>query len=477
MRTPIAVLLCLLTTVACTAHRAPVASTEAVPADKPFVMAIAPFHVPTPGAEAEAQAERVRTERVLTSLVGAGVVKIVQASGMPPSEAQQAVALARASGADGILWGSISLQEGKLTFQRSFHDSRGWNIGGSWSPTSYVLTEPGQERARDKDVRGFLQMVLYGVNLAFMLDYQPEQSRRVLEALRPGQDPEDFATRNEGLIHRRWGMQGRLLRDGKMTETHYRAALAWVDAQRKLHAGDADYRAGYYDGQEALYTVGVARGLLLQSRPRDVIPLLSRLLERNPAGIEEGQLLGRALLAVGEVQRAARVLEPVTRQGFDTVSARLYAAAVSGQPDAAARTREAFATLFSKLPEVHELRLLPYLASAGAETEALNGLAAATPANPWPTVVARVLLGQIDEASLGAGTTGSDSQMDRSQRCWVHYSLGEAELAGLMPGRSGSPDREAARRHFEAAIATHSFASDAYHLADFQLEQLQRFAR
>lgn len=479
MRTVTALLVCLLATAACTAHRGAAAFPEPVPAtppDKPFVMAIAPLLVATPGAEAEAVAERERLERTLAALVGAEVVRIVPAAGPPPAEPQQAAALARASGADGILWGRVSVQEGTLTLQRFFHTAGGWDIGGTWSPTTHVLADPGQRRARDTDARYFMQLVLFGVDLAFMLENQPEQSLRVLEVLRPGKDPEDFVTRNEGLIRRRWGMQGRLLRDGEMTETHYRSAIAWVDEQRQRHAGRPGFNAGAYDAQEALFTVGVARGLLLQGRPGDVVPLLSRLVERNPSDIEGGQLLGRALLAVGEPGQAARALEPVTRQGYDPVSPRLYAAALAGQPDAAARVREAFATLFSKYTDSAELRLLPYLASAGAETGELKALAA-SPANPWPAVVARFLLGQLDEAALWAGTRGSDSRTDRSNRCWVHYVLGEAELAGLMPGRPGAPDREAARRHFEAALGTHSFASDAYHLADFQLEQLHRTGR
>ncbi len=477
MRTSRLFLACLLTTTACCAHRGQVGPSWPLPSvssEKPYVLALASFQVKTPGAEAEARAEEERLAKALASLIGGEVVKLVPAPGEPPVDAKQAVARVQSLGADGIVWGHVSLAEGKLTLQRFFHHRSGWEISGTWFPSTYTPGDAAQLAAHEKEVRSFLQFVLYGVNLGFMLDFQPEQSRRVLEALKPGQDPEDFATRNEGLIRRRWGMQGRLVRDGKATEDAYRSALAWVEAQRKLHQSDPDSKASTYDAQEALFSVGLARGSLLRGRPQDAVQVLWPILERRPEEVEVRQVLGRALLAFGAIERAAQVLEPATRVGYDAVSTRMYAAALAGQPDAAARTREAFSTLFSKRPDTPLFQVFPYLASAGREVAELKALAASTPTEEWPLPVPRFLLGETDEAALWQATKSPDAKTERDNRCWVHYILGEAELAGVMPGRKGWPDREAARRHFEAAIATHAFSTDAYNLADFQLEQLRR---
>lgn len=445
-----------------------------VPPEKPYLLALASFQVKTPGAEAEAKAEQERLTKALAALIGSEVVKLVPAPGEPPADAKQAVARVQSLGADGIVWGHVSLQEGKLTLQRYFHHRSGWEISGTWFPSTFEPADPEQLAVHEKEVRSFLQFVLYGVNLGFMLDFQPEQSRRVLEALRPGQDPGDFVTRNEGLIRRRWGMQGRLVRDGKATEDSYRSALAWVEEQRKLHLNDPDYKASSYDAQEALFSVGLARGFLLQGRPQEVVPLLSRIVELRPEDVEVRQVLGRALLALGERERAAQVLEPATRVGYDAVSTRMYMAALAGQPEAAARTREAFSTLFSKRPDTPLFQVFPYLVSAGKETAELKALATSMPTAEWPQPVVRFLQGESDEASLWTATKHPDAKTERENRCWGHYVLGEAALAGVMPGRQGSPDRETARRHFEAALATHAFATDAYNLADFQLEQLRR---
>jgi tetratricopeptide (TPR) repeat protein len=480
MRTSSLFLASLLAMTACCAHRAQVGPSwplPSVPPEKPYVLALASFQVKTPGAEPEAKAEQERLEKVLATLIGGEVVKLVPAPGEPPVDAKQAVERVQSLGADGIVWGHVSLENGKLTLQRYFHHRSGWEISGTWFPSTFEPADPEQLATHEKEVRSFLQFVLYGVNLGFMLDFQPEQSRRVLEALKPGEDPEDFVTRNEGLIRRRWGMQGRLVRDAKATEDAYRSALAWVEEQRKLHQNDPDYKASSYDAQEALFSVGLARGHLLRGRPQDVVQLLMPLVERRPEDVELRQVLGRALLAFGALERAAQVLEPAVRVGYDAVSARMYAVALAGQPEAAARTREAFSTLFSKRPDAPVFHVFPYLASGGTEVAELKALAASKPTAEWPLPVARFLLGELDEASLWAAAKHPDAKTERENRSWAHYVLGEAALAGVMPGRKGSPDPELARRHFEAAIATHAFSTDAYNLADFQLEQLRRTGR
>jgi hypothetical protein len=144
------------------------------------------------------------------------------------------------------------------------------------------------------------------------------------------------------------------------------------------------------------------------------------------------------------------------------MSIRMYAATLTG--DAA---REAFAPLVAKNPDDLAVRLLQYVATGGATASELKAFLAAHPKLEWPLPVARYFLGEIDLDALWASVRHPDPVFHRAYICQVHYFLGEA----LLNGAGRAVDQAAARKHFEAAVATQTFAQDTYELADFQLEQ------
>ena len=82
----------------------------------------------------------------------------------------------------------------------------------------------------------------------------------------------------------------------------------------------------------------------------------------------------------------------------------------------------------------------------------------------WPGPLVRYLLGEIDEAALLEASADSDRKRQNEKRIGVHFLLGEEALA------QGAQD--AARRHFEAAIATDAKSYVEYLAAGVELDRL-----
>jgi len=292
-----------------------------------------------------------------------------------------------------------------------------------------------------------------------MMRDRPAEVRRTLEAL-VSRQPKDWVDWNRDIVERRWGMLGRLTRDGAFTEKHYRAALAAVAAQRSPSPV-----------KEAFFSVGLARGFLLQGRPQAAVDVLSDIVRRMPEDYESRLVLGRAWLALGKKVEAAGVLEPLAEKGTDPVATHLYVASVAGQPE---RVRSALTQLLEKNPTDATARLVRYVAAPGPEATAdLKAFMASRSTGEWPLAVARYLLGEMDEQALWAATKDADAHTERIRRCQAHFFLGEAALAGVLPGRSDASGLAEARRHFEAALATHAFHQPTYDMADARLEQLR----
>ncbi|OJH41489.1 tetratricopeptide repeat protein [Cystobacter ferrugineus] len=450
---------------ACAAHRGPAiptASSSASKGDTPYVVGLLPLRPTSPEAAAEAKTQQSLIEQALATLTPGTPIVVVHPDVQPPTSAEQASALAQSAKVDELFWGEVSLENGKLSVRLQGFERTVNAPHGTW-PMEYTLADPAQREARELDALRVAQYLLEESLLPQMMRNRPTEVRQTLEVL-VVREPKDWVDWNSDIIHRRWGMLGRLTRDGVLTEQRYRAALAEVAAQ----ASSPPSSAALY--KEAFFSAGLARGFLLQGKPQAAVELLSDVVRRVPDETDSRLLLGRAWLALGNRAEAAKVLEPLSQQNANLETSRLYTVAVADQPE---RVDAALARLQEKQPEDMGVRLLRHVIAPSPESTAdLKAFTASHPTAAWPLPVARYLLGELDEQALWAAAKNADDHQERIQNCQAHYLLGEAALSGVLPGRSGSPDRNEARRHFEAAIATSAFHLPAYNLADARLEQL-----
>ncbi|MBF5042155.1 hypothetical protein FGE12_07090 [Aggregicoccus sp. 17bor-14] len=438
----------LLVLAGCASHRRAPANA---PAPR-YVLLLAPLHAKSPEAQAEAQRQQEQVAATFALVAEGMPVTLVQRAAAAPASEAEAAALARAQGVDATLWGEVGVTEGKLTVHLRSTLARGDDLG-SWIPATYAPQDEAAAAARERDSIIFAQSTLYGVNLWLMLRDQPREAAQLLSqyrVLRAG----DFVDWNPDLISRRWGMLGRLERDGVAAEKAYRRALEDIAEVHRRHPETSPPV-----NKEAFYKVGLARAFLLQGRAQEAVSLLQAVLAQPPT-VYDGEvrrILGRALLAVGDAPAAAQVLEPVrSAKDPDTVALRLYVA--TGQP----RFERKDASDFERL----------LLGIVWGDAARLAALVQERPAGEWPVPLARQLQERrVDERALEAAAHAADPVIARAHRCELHYLLGEAALAGLVTGKR---DPEAARRHFEAALATRAFANDGYELADAALEQLRR---
>ena len=434
----------------CAHVSAPSAADAADTRDSEFVIGVAAFHE---GAGLEGGAGRAEGElyaRMFATTGGVPPLRVVPLFDTAPADGAAALTLGRAHGVDLVLWGTVAHgEDGALVVDRHTTTASGPHPGKEtvqFPPGRYVL--PGDQSKNELEALQFDQALLDLSALFFMMRDEPASARAALTALVPRR-PHDFVAQNEDIIERRWGMLFRLNRDGRGAELRYRHAL---EELAKQGGNDAHKRA--------FYTVGLARGLILQGRIDEAIPLLTESLRLAPSEGETRQLLGRALLARRQDAQAAEVLRPWAAQGWDVVSIRMLAEALPDSPEVAGD----FAKVARQLdyPYVQILRAiaLPHDVEARAAVAALaTGPKVAT----WPASLAKFALGELDETTLLSVAHTGDRESTHEQLSQAYEIIGETKVAR---------DPNAARAAFTAAIATHAMHQDAYNVADFWLDRL-----
>ncbi|MFP2923757.1 tetratricopeptide repeat protein [Pyxidicoccus sp. 3LG] len=464
------VILLSLTSGCASQHAATTASSveDPVPREPRYVVGLLPLRPTTPEAAAEAKAQDARILGALTELARAAPMDVVRPTVASPANLEEARVRTQEAKVNTLFWGDVSLEGGKLTVKLSSFESTLGAPSSFW-PMEYTLTDPKARELLELDALRVGQAVMQESLLPMMMRDQPTNVRAMLEAL-VSKHPQDWVGLNRDIIERRWGMLGRLTRDGALTEKGYRGALADIAAWRANNPPTPGTLA-----KEAFYSVGLARGFLLQGRPKEAVAVLEPIVERMPQDVEARLVLGRAHLAMGGKNEAQVVLWPLSKEGTNIAAARMYVTAGARYPTALDHADETLNRLVEKQPDDAMALLLRQLASPKPRgVEALKTFAAAHASGDWPLPVVRYLSGELDEQALWAATKDEDSHMERIRRIQAHYYLGEAALSGRLPGGDGTPDVKVAQRHFEAAIATHAFHHPTYDLADFQLEQLHR---
>lgn len=430
------------------------------------MVGLLPLRPTTPEAADEAKAQDALLANALAYLTRDMHFEVLHPALQAPTGPEQAPSLVRGTKVDALVWGDVSLESGKLAVKLAGFEKTVDAPFSTW-PMEYSLAETQGRELRELDALRTAQFLLEISLLPQMMRNRPAEVRRTLEALSP-RHPQDWASLNRDIVERRWGMLGRLTRDGALTEKGYRGALDEVLAYR-AKSSEPPSQGNLF--KEAFYSVGLARGFLLQNRPQDAVDVLSDVVRRMPELDEPRLVLGRAWLALGNKEQATEVLEPLMRKNPGAVATRLYVAAVEGQPE---RVSAALTQLVEQSPQDATARLLRYLLAPDSEAMAdLKVLIASQPSGDWPMPVARYLLGEVDEQALWAATKDADDHMERIRRCQAHYFLDEAALAGILPGRAGAPDKAEARRHFEAVLTTRAFHQPTYDMADAQVEQLR----
>lgn len=456
---------------ACTAHQAPATAPAAdttPPPEPRYVVGLLPMRPTTPEALPDAQEQDPRIRAALQGLIANTPMDMVQPTLRAPANLEEARARAAEAKVNTLVWGEVSRDGSKLTVKLNSYEST-VDAPSSFWPMEYDFSDGKAREQLDLDALRLGQAIMQESLLPMMMRNQPSNVRAMLEAL-VSKHPRDWVEWNRDIIERRWGMLGRLTRDGALTEKGYRGALADVAAWRADHAATPSSNV-----KEAFYSVGLARGFLLQGRPQAAVETLEPIVKRLPEDLESRLLLARAQLATGDTQQPSVVLLPLVNEGKNPAAARLYVAAVVSSYSGTELANTVLDRLVEKSPDDTMAWLLRYLTAPGAaRLEELKSFTAAHATADWPLPVARHLTGELDEQALWAATKDADSHMERIRRIQVHYYLGEAALAGRLPGHEGHPDKQAAQRHFEAAIATHAFHHPTYDLADFQLEQLRR---
>ncbi|NMO16101.1 tetratricopeptide repeat protein [Pyxidicoccus fallax] len=453
--------------VACTHAPAPVA--EPAPRSEPrYVVGLLPLRAATPEAAEVAKAQQARILASLHGLTREAPLDVVHPAVASPSTLEEARARTGEAKVNALAWGEVSLEGGKLAVKLSSFEATVGAPSGFW-PMEYTVADAKLGELLELDALRIGQALMQESLLPMMMRYQPSNVRAMLEAL-VSKHPLDWVGLNPDIIERRWGMLGRLTRDGALAEKGYRAALAHVAAWRAK--GTA---APGTDVKEAFYSVGLARGLLLQGRTREAVEVLAPIVKRMPGDVESRLILARAHLAQGDMDASAGLLRPLVDEGKNTAATRMYVTAVAAMRDGAELAKQALSVLVEKNPDDVMAWLLDSLSGPREALVAkLKSFIASHVSADWPLPVARYLVGELDEQALWAATKDEDSHTERLRRIQAHYYLGEAALAGQLPGHEGRADTREAQRHFEAAIGTHAFHHPTYDLADFQLEQLRR---
>jgi hypothetical protein len=456
---------------ACTAHQAPATAPAAdtTPHPEPrYVVGLLPMRLTTPEASPDAQERDQRLRAALQGLIANTPMDLVQLTLRAPANLEEARARAAEAKVNTLAWGEVSRDGSKLTVKMNSYESTVDAPSSFWA-MEYDFSDGKAREQLDLDALRIGQAIMQESLLPMMMRNQPSNVRAMLEAL-VSKHPQDWVGMNWDIIERRWGMLGRLTRDGALTEKGYRGALADVAAWRADHAATPSTNV-----KEAFYSVGLARGFLLQGKPQAAVDTLEPIVKSLPEDMESRLVLARAQLATGDTQQPSVVLLPLVNEGKNPAAARMYVAAVVSSYNGTELANTVLDRLVEKSPDDTMAWLLRYLTAPGAaRLEELKAFTAAHASADWPLPVARHLTGALDEQALWAATKDADSHMERIRRIQVHYYLGEAALAGRLPGHEGHPDKRAAQRHFEAAIATHAFHHPTYDLADFQLEQLRR---
>ncbi|MFP2905248.1 tetratricopeptide repeat protein [Pyxidicoccus sp. 3LFB2] len=469
MRIPSCLVLVASLAFACTAPQTPAPARDtAVPTEPRYVVGLLPLRPTSPEAATEAQAQEARLTAALQGLIVNVPIDVVRPQVAAPASVDEARARTAEAKVNTLVWGDVSQENGKLTVKLSSFESTVGAPSGFW-PMEYTLGDAKAGELLELDALRLAQALLQEALLPMMMRDQPKNVRATLEAL-VSKHPQDWVDWNRDIIERRWGMLGRLTRDGALTEKGYRGALADVAAWRANHEATPSTNA-----KEAFYSVGLARGFLLQGKPQAAVEVLNPIVQRMPEDVEARLVLARAYLAAGDTVQPPVLLQPLVNEGKNPAAARMYVAAVVKTYSGPEMVKPVLDRLVEKSPDDTMAWLLRYLTAPGAARVAeLKAFTAAHATADWPLPVARYLTGELDEQALWAATKDEDSHMERIRRIQVHYYLGEAALAGRLPGHEGAPSARDAQRHFEAAIATHAFHHPTYDLADALLEYLRR---
>ncbi len=463
--------LVLLASLACTAPQTPAAepASDTPQASEPrYVVGLLPMRPTTPEAAVEAKAQGARILASMKGLIANVPMEVVHPTVAAPGSVEEARVRTAEAKVNTLVWGEVSQEGGKLTVKLTSFDSTVGAPSNYW-PMEYTLGDAKARELLELDALRVAQALLQETLLSMMMRNQPANVRAALEALKSKQ-PQDWVELNRDIIERRWGMLGRLTRDGALTEKGYRGALADVAAWRANHEATPSTNA-----KEAFYSVGLARGFLLQGKPHAAVEVLEPIVKRMPEDVESRLVLARASLAAGDTVHAQVALGPLVNEGRNAVAMRLHAAAVARTYSGGEPLNDALNRLVEKNPDDPMAWLLRYLTAPGAPKVAeLKVFTAAHASADWPLPVARYFTGELDEQALWAATKDADSHTERIRRIQVHYYLGEAALAGRLPGHEGTSSIRDAQRHFEAALATHAFHHPTYDLADALLDYLRR---
>jgi hypothetical protein len=443
-------------------HAVAVASVE--PPSAVYRAGIAHFAGERPSATAAGVEEGELHADMLTAVLHGAPVEVVHID-VTPHDAQEATRASVAAKVDAVVFGLVRLEDTTLVIERHAVATSGSDIGKDligWQPNRYDLRSPDGRAARALEARRFGQAILYSAVLDFLLRDEPVAARAALEAL-VSHEPGDWVALNEDLVERRWGILYRFLRDGTATEARYRRALAEIETAKVKSAAGTE-GAKIADHKNAFYTVGLARGLLIQRRIADAHEVLSGSFAQHADDFETRQLVGRTLLDLHRDAEAARVLAPLAKQGFDVVSDRLFAVAVQDRPDAREQVEASFAVLARFFPGSGfdaALRTL-VLRKSPDPVQPLT-------AGSWDGDLRRFAAGEVSAVQLLQAAEASDHRLTRERQCQAHELIGERLL--IETGAQAEAD---AIRHFEAALETRAFALDAYQLADFWVERLNQ---
>ncbi|QSQ21074.1 tetratricopeptide repeat protein [Pyxidicoccus parkwayensis] len=461
----------VLVSLACTAPQTPAttAAATAPQAEPRYVVGLLPLQVTSPEAAPYAPLQEQRIQTALQELAANTPMTVVfPLNTRPLTSMEEARTRAAAAKVNTLVWGTVSAEGEKVIVKLSSYEST-VDANSSFWAMEYSTLDPKADEQFELDALRIAQAIMQDSLLPMMMRDQPSNVRVMLEAL-VSKAPHDWVDWNQDIIRRRWGMLGRLLRDGALTEKGYRGALADVAAWRANHEATPSTNV-----KEAFYSVGLARGFLLQGKPQAAVETLEPIVKRMPEDVESRLLLARAHLAMGDTTQAPVLLQPLVDEGKNPAATRMYVAALAPTNSGKEQVDTALSRLTEKNPDDVMAALLRYLTAPGAaRVEELKAFTSAHASADWPLPVARYFTGALNEQALWAATKDEDSHMERIHRIQVHYYLGEAALAGRLPGHEGHPDQRAAQQHFEAAIATHAFHHPTYDLADFQLEQLHR---
>jgi lipoprotein NlpI len=220
-----------------------------------------------------------------------------------------------------------------------------------------------------------------------------------------------------------------------MGQTNY--ALADFAHLLDLAPNDADtlfYRALIYVNQGKVESAVKDLSAVLRQRPEDGISRLQR------AGL---------LISLGRYEDAIADLDRLLKQeptALDALYNRGRAEMLKGDDRAAAQDFEAAMENHNSNPYA-ALRL--YIARARGGKADAAPLAAATkafPADQWPLPIVAFYQGSLSEADLLSTAKVSDAATEAALTAETQYYLGQW---ALLKG-----DRKAARRHFEAAVAS-----------------------